>query len=305
MDGNLQKYAAFVRTAELGSFTKAAAALQYSQSGISRMVADLERDLGITLLERRRGGVRPTSDGQALLPYARALVDQQEKLQTRADQLRGLQTGLIRIGVFSSVATHWLPPILQAFGRAYPGIDFELLQGDYSEIEAWVHSGQADCGFVRLPAGDGLDTVFLEQDPLLAVLPPSHPLAGESVFPVSAFSHAPFLLLGRGEHLEIARLLEQCGLQPRVRLTAWDDYAIMHMVESGLGLSVLPRLILRRCPYRVTALPLDVPAYRRIGFALRDKKTASLAVRRFMEYLPYRDAPAGELHQPEDSSDRY
>ncbi len=291
MDGNLQKYAAFVRTAELGSFTKAAAALQYSQSGVSRMVADLERDLGITLLERRRGGVRPTADGQALLPYARALVAQQEKLQTRADELRGLQTGLIRIGVFSSVATHWLPPILQAFGRDYPEIRFELLQGDYTEIEAWVRSGRADCGFVRLPAGEGLETVFLEQDPLLAVLPPSHPLAGEAVFPVTGFSGAPFLLLGRGEHLEIARLLEQCSLHPEVHLTAWDDYAIMHMVEMGLGLSVLPGLILRRCPYRIVALPLDVPAYRRIGFALRDKKTASLAVRRFMEYLSYRDKP--------------
>jgi DNA-binding transcriptional LysR family regulator len=73
-----------------------------------------------------------------------------------------------------------------------------------------------------------------------------------------------------------------------VRFTTWDDYAVMSMVESGLGVSILPQLILKRIPYRIAARELDVPAYRNIGLALRDKKTASLAVKRFLEYLQYR-----------------
>lgn len=68
----------------------------------------------------------------------------------------------------------------------------------------------------------------------------------------------------------------------------WDDYAIMSMVEKGLGISVLPQLILQRIPYRILTKELDVPAYRRVGLALRSKKTASLAVKRFLEYLQYR-----------------
>ena len=68
----------------------------------------------------------------------------------------------------------------------------------------------------------------------------------------------------------------------------WDDYAIMSMVEKGLGISVLPQLILQRIPYHILTQELDVPAYRRVGLALRSKKTASLAVKRFLEYLQYR-----------------
>ena len=68
----------------------------------------------------------------------------------------------------------------------------------------------------------------------------------------------------------------------------WDDYAIMSMVEIGLGISILPQLILKRVPYRIIAKELDVPAYRNIGLALRSRKTASLAVKKFLGYLDYR-----------------
>ena len=75
---------------------------------------------------------------------------------------------------------------------------------------------------------------------------------------------------------------------PKAHFTTWDDYAIMSMVESGLGISILPQLILKRVPYKIISKELDVPAYRNIGLALRNKKTVSLAVQRFMDYLQYR-----------------
>ena len=87
--------------------------------------------------------------------------------------------------------------------------------------------------------------------------------------------------------LDAVDLLD-CLLYTSVHFTTWDDYAIMSMVESGLGISILPELILKRVPYRIVAKELDVPAYRKIGIALRSKKTASLAVKRFLEYLQYR-----------------
>ena len=96
------------------------------------------------------------------------------------------------------------------------------------------------------------------------------------------------MLLEKGAKAEISEIFERAGLTPRVRFTTWDDYAVMSMVESGLGVSILPQLILKRIPYRIAARELDVPAYRNIGLALRDKKTASLAVKRFLEYLQYR-----------------
>lgn len=75
---------------------------------------------------------------------------------------------------------------------------------------------------------------------------------------------------------------------PKIHFTTWDDYAIMSMDESGLGISILPQLILKRIPYKIIAKELDVPAYRNIGLSFRSKRNASLAVTRFLDYLQYR-----------------
>lgn len=288
MEMNIQKYQAFVKTAECGSFTKAAQVLNYSQSGISRMIADLEREWQIVLLERGKAGVKLTSDGMKLLPRAKSICAEYEKLQTEVDELNGLQSGLIRIGTFSSVATHWLPNMIREFQKAYPNIDYELLLGDYEEIEEWIINGRVDCGFLRLPTHTDLETIFLEEDRLLAVLPEDHELAGLEKIPITALCDEPFMLLEKDEKTEISWIFERSGLTPDVHFKTWDDYAIMSMVESGLGISILPELILRRVPYRIVAKELDVPAFRRIGVALRSRKTASLAVKRFLEYLEYR-----------------
>ena len=288
MDGSISKYMAFVRTVELGSFTRAGQALGYTQSGISRMIHDLETEWNVVLLKRSRSGVQLTSDGMKLLPYARELCGGYERLQAQVDEINGLKSGLIRIGTFSSVATHWLPNIIREFRKDYPGIEYELLLGDYTEIEDWIAEGRVDCGFLRLPARAEFETIFLEQDRLMAVLPEGHPLAECDRFPVAALCDYPFMLLEKGAKAEISEIFEANGLTPRVQFTTWDDYAIMSMVEGGLGISILPELILRRTPYRIVAKELDIPAYRSIGLALKDKKTSSLAVKRFIGYLDCR-----------------
>lgn len=288
MDMNIQKYMAFVKTVEYGSFTKAAEILNYSQSGISRMINDLEKDWKVTLLERGKAGVKLTSDGLRLLPYAKNVCSEYEKLLMQVDEINGLQSGLIRIGTFSSVATHWLPNMIKAFQTDYPNIDYELLSGDYTEIEEWIITGRVDCGFIRLPVQHDLETIFLEQDKLLAILPQNHPLTNLKKIPVAALCNEPFMLLEKGAKAEVSEIFERCNLAPNTHFTTWDDYSIMSMVESGLGISILPQLILKRTPYKIVAKELDVPAYRNIGLALRNKKTASLAVKRFLDYLQYR-----------------
>ncbi len=288
MDMNIQKYMSFVWTVEYGSFTKAAEKLHYSQSGISRMIADLEKEWNVILLERIKGGVKLTSDGLKLLPYAKRLVVEYDRLQMQVDELNGLKSGLIRIGTFSSVATHWLPNIIKEFQKDYPHIDYELLLGDYDEIEEWILEGRVDCGFLRLPTHSEFETIFLEQDKLMAIIPENHPLANCEKFPIGALCDEPFMLLEKGAKAEISEIFEKYNLTPKVHFTTWDDYAIMSMVESGLGISILPQLILKRIPYKIVAKELEVPAYRNIGLALRSKKLASLAVKRFIDYLQFR-----------------
>lgn len=260
MDANLQKYLAFVKAVEYKSFTKAALALNYSQSGISRMISDLEKEWDMILLERKRSGIHLTSDGLELLPY-------------------------IRIGTFSSVATHWLPKMIKAFQTDYPQIEYELLLGDYTEIEKWIIERRVDFGFLRLPALPQLETMFLAQDELMAVLPENHPLADCDVFPMDALCREPFLLLEKDQNIVVSDIFRKNHLKPDIKFTTWDDYAIMSMVEAGLGISILPSLVLQRIPYHIVIKSLEMPAYRKIGIAMPDKKGSSKAVKEFIKYL--------------------
>lgn len=285
---NIQKYKAFIKTVECGSFTKASELLNYSQSAVSRMIDDLEKEWNVSLLERIHTGVKLTSDGIKLLPYARKVCDEYDGLQSAVDEINGLQSGIIRIGTFSSVATHWIPKIIKRFQKDYPNIEYELLLGDYSETENRIMEGRVDCGFLLQPASPQVQTMFLEKDRLLAVLPKNHPLADCVKFPIKSFCDYPFLLLEKGGKCEAREILEKYKVFPKIRFTTWDDYAIMSMVENGLGISILPELILKRNPYKIVTKELDVPAYREICFAVRDKKRLSAAVKAFIEYLQFR-----------------
>jgi DNA-binding transcriptional LysR family regulator len=178
--------------------------------------------------------------------------------------------------------------MISRFQKDYPGIDYELLLGDYDEINDWVRKGKANLGFTSLPAQKGLQETFLEEDSYLAVLPITHPLAKRKSFPVQAFEKEPFLLLEKGSRQDILSFFEKNHLSPRIRFKTWDDYAIMAMIEKGLGISLLPSLILKRISFQVLLKPLDKPFSRKIGYILPENRAPSLAVQKFIDYLPYR-----------------
>ncbi len=289
MDNNLQKYIAFVKTVECGSFTKAAELLSYTQSTVSKMIADLEKEWNLTLLIRNRGGVTVTSDGLAVLPYVKKLITDFQDLSHFVEDMSEIYTGTLRIGTFSSVATHWLPNIMKEFRKDFPGIEYEFLLGDYTEIEQWIAEGRIDFGFLRLPTRKEFQFKLLEKDDLMVVLPSDHPLTSHSVIFPEQLDHQPFLLLEHGRKTEVSEFIEKYELSPDIRFTTWDDYSIMSMVESGFGLAILPNLILRRVPYEIEIRPLSEPVYREIGVAYRNEKTLCAAAKKFMEYLHFRN----------------
>ena len=272
VDATIQKYQALVETVRAGSISAAARRLSYSQSGVSRMIADLERDWGISLLERGRKGVRLTADGQQVMPFVEAVCEDQRRLRERVAEVVGAQTGLIVIGTFSSVATHLIPPAIERFTHEHPGIEYELRMGDYSEIESWVADGLVDFGFLPYPPQEPREDLAREvvaTDELMAVVPQGHELAAREAISLDELAAEPFILLERGSDNEISPLFETAGLSPTVCLSTWDDYAIMSMVENGLGVSILPNLILTRCPYRIERRPLDPPVTRDLAAVYR------------------------------------
>ena len=290
METNLLKYMAFIKTVELGSFTKASEYMNYSQSGISRMINDLENEWGIKLLERSRTGIALTSEGSQLLPCVRSLCNEYDRLNQQVKSLGSLHSGIIRIGTFSSVATHWLPDIIKAFRRDYPGIDFEFALGDYRETEERISDGRIDCGFLCSYESSDIKAVPLQKDSFMAVLPEKHPLAQSEKVPLEAMCTEPFMLIEQNGSSEVIQIFEKYGMKPQIHFRTWDDYAIMSMVESELGISILPQLILRRIPYRIAVKPLEADAYRTIFFATKKNSVLSAAARKFTEYLKYRNS---------------
>lgn len=287
------KNLAFVRTAELGSFTKAAEDLHYAQSSVSKMIADLEKEWNVLLLERDRSSVCLTSEGQRILPLAREILNDHRRHTDTIGRMKGMETGIVRIGTFASVAIHWLPNIFAHFRKDFPGIEYEILLGDYDEIEKQIEDGRVDCGFLRFPTEPSWGTLLLKEDEYKVVLPQNHPLAAAESIPIEKPEGQPFLLLEHGGKTDVSELLEKYGVRPSVCFTTWEDFAIMAMAEKGLGIGILPSLILQRIPYDIEVRPPEKPFYRKIGLACKNKNRLLPATRKFTEYLCFREEEKG------------
>lgn len=282
---SVTKYQVFLTVAACGGFTRAAEKLHFTQSGVSHTVAALESELGVPLFVRNRGGVTLTADGRTLLPYIQALWDDANRLEQKAADLQGLETGLVRVATFNSVSVQWLPYMLKSFREKYPHIDFELLPCvENNQLETAVLTGQADCCFLSLPSASPLDSWLLHRDQWKVIVPYGHPMAGRDPFPAENLATEPFILLQEKSDHEVAAVFDRLGIRPNIQYILRDDLSILAMVSNGLGISIMPELMLEHCPYPLVACSLPEPFYRNIGLAVKDKNTLSLSTLRFMEH---------------------
>ncbi len=282
---SLSKYKILMSVIELGSLTKAAQSLGCTQSAVSHSIDSLEKELGFALLKRSRSGIRLTGEGEQLLPALRNLLSSAEQLDQTVSSIRGLDTGTVRIGAFTSVAVHWLPSILKQFQQDYPNVDFKLLNGDYHDVENWLSDGSVDIGFVNMPCRLDCETIALMEDRLLAILPLNSRFASYPRFPLVECETEPFISLLESSDHDARRALEAAGVKPNVRFYTKDDYAILAMVEQGLGMSIMPELLLRGRQYHLHMLPLIPEAKRTIGLAVAAGDKAGPATRRFADYV--------------------
>ena len=278
---------ALLKILEIGSFTKAADAMGYSQSAVSQMVQSLESELSLKLLYRSRNGIKLTPEGEALLPYIQRTVNHYNAMLEKTRELKGLNGGLIRIGTLSSVSSQWLPGLIKDFQTLYPKVHFLLHQGDYTTIPAWVRAGEIDFGFVNPDAESvrGLHTIFVTSGGHKAVLHPDHPLAAQPWVTLEQLAKETFLLLEEGclsEPLEAFRTL---GLEPRVELRMHDNFSICSMVEANVGVSILPELALRKMNFRIVQLPTVPPVIRRVSLVMKDPDILPIASRYFIEFF--------------------
>lgn len=281
----MNRYIALQKIIEFGSFSKAAEDMGYSQSALSQMISSLEEEMSIKLVNRFRTGAKLTLEGAEIYPQIERLIYQYYSVQEKMNEIKGLETGTIRMGTLASISAHWLPNLLKEFQEQYPGVEFVIHQGDYTSIYEWIKTGAIDFGFVNPKAVSGIETIVLKEGPMLAILPEDHPLSRYDVIPLDLLAAEPFILLEEGHYYEPLEAFQSVGVSPNIKYTIHDDYAIMTMVEAGLGVSILAELVLHRTNYKLKLCATEPPISRTIAIGYKDKSSLPIACKRFIQLL--------------------
>jgi DNA-binding transcriptional LysR family regulator len=258
----------FIAVAEELHFTRAAARLHIGQPPLSQAIQALETDIGARLLERSKRWVRLTEAGKLFLIDARrilALADQASETARRA--ARG-EVGELRIGfTYSTPYTPLFAKLINGYRSQFPAVTLTLHEmATLHQLDALVHRALDLC-FIRPPDGplpEGLESTVLRVDPLLLVLPGTHPLAAQDIVAIRALAGLPFVMYpanaGVGIYGLIFRLCRAAGFVPHIAQEAGEASTIIGLVAAGCGISLLPSSFDRIRMNGVVYRPLDDPA---------------------------------------------
>ncbi|MGI6211891.1 MAG: LysR family transcriptional regulator [Anaerovoracaceae bacterium] len=281
------KYKVFLYTVDRGSFNRVCEELGYSQSGISKMMSSMEKEIGFPLIKRNYKGVSLTNEGERVLPLIRQLVQDQDRLDEEFSLIRGVETGMLRIGTFPTIGFIWTPSIIRAFHEEHPNVTVETVEENtLTQLEQWLDEGIIDVGIFSRQPHQNYEWVGLKKDPYVALLPKGHPLAELDVVPVEKLFQEDFALFTsqEGPDQDVAELLEYAKVKPELRYTSNSDFTVIRMVEKNRLVTVIPKLIAdyAEMTFDVESRPIDVDLSREIGIAVRNMKEASPALRGFV-----------------------
>lgn len=282
---SLTKYAILCTVIEVGSLTKAAAILNLTQSAVSHAILSLEKDFGFTILIRAKSGIQLTTNGERIYHYMREILKWQEIMQQEIDSLHGIQTGTIRIGTFTSVSSQWLPGVIKSFHHEFPAIQIKLREGAYGEIRNWITSGAVDFGFITLQGQSQLDTIPLKKDRMVCIVSREHRLAEASSVSLTELNNEPFIMPKWGGDDEIETMIKEHQTKLNIRYEIAEEQAIIGMVQHGLGISILPEMVLSRLPDTVRVIPIAEEPFRLIGIAAPSLSELSPAAHRFLQAI--------------------
>lgn len=279
----LSHYEVFVTVIERGSLVSAAEQLNLTPSAISHALATLERNLGFSILVRSRTGVQITANGQKVLPLIREVLQANERLSQHVMNLNGLETGTITIGAFSSVIIAWLPNMVKEFRQMHPNITVCIEQGGYGDVERWVAGNKVDIGFVSMIEDATLQLTPLYRDPLMCIAPHDYP--SKDSITVAELAEQNIIVQRDGYDQDTQNLLIKHQLVAKSVAKAIDDAAILALVESGIGLSVMPELAVRCNQNDVKIIPFKPSEERIIALASLGFDTLSPAAQAMYNHI--------------------
>lgn len=276
----------FITISHEGSFARTAERLHLTPSAISHAVASMEAECGFPLFTRTKTGVTMTAAAENLLPDIQRLLSCSESLDQSIARINGMDKGVLRLAVFNSACVTWVPQILPAFEKRYPGIQVELYQGSYADIAAWLKNGTAEVGLMSTSSAQDLDFEPMYTDPLVCIAPMSFSTRHPGVVTAEELRGQAFVSQRPDTDADIQSYLKTNDLRVNVRCFVNDDESVISMVSCGQGVAILPRLILQR--YRrkgdsFQILRLEPGANRSIGMACLDTNGLSPAARQFWQ----------------------
>ncbi|TDC57966.1 LysR family transcriptional regulator [Micromonospora sp. KC207] len=251
----------FVAVAELRHFTQAADAVGITQPSLSKQIHALEAGLGAPLFERVRGRIALTAAGEVLLPLARRILADVDTAAREVQELVGLRRGRVRLGATPSLATSLAPPVLRRFRDAHPGVDLRVEEGGSQDLVRDLLRGDLDLALIIMPA-QGADPglraeEILRESLVVASLAevPGTSAAGE--LRVTDLRGQPLVMFRKGYDLRDATLqaCREAGFEPTLSVDGGEMDAVLSFVEEGLGVALVPGMVVARRPgVRVTRL---------------------------------------------------
>lgn len=271
-------------------YRKAAEKLFISQSALSQQIKRLEVILGKELFIRTNRQVRLSEFGVLFQQEANLIIQQLHKSIERWElAVQGME-GIIRIGFVGSAMQIYLPPILQSFSKRYPNIKFQLDDLPNKDQLVALEKGELDVGFVRandVPSSMNIQLVYQENFSL--VLPKNHRINKENFKNMGQLAKEAFILFPNSRsqmyYQQIIKLCGDCGFSPRISHRSIHGPTIFKLVESGLGISIVPNSLKDEYNYKVQFIELkDVP-YQTELFAVWNKDHRNMALPYFLELL--------------------
>jgi DNA-binding transcriptional LysR family regulator len=249
----LQQLAYFVAVAEEHHFTRAAHRVHVAQPSLSKQIAAMESELGGPLFSRARGNITLTAAGDVLLPIARRILADVESAQSAVRELVGLQQGLIRLGATPSLSTALVPTTLRRFHDRYPGVRIVLEEGGSRDLVSTLAQGAIDLALIILPLHTHdpvLETIPLLREPLVAAVPPDHPLADRVALEIGDLRDIALVMFRDGYDLRDVTLAacRNAGFEPRLAVEGGEMDAVLQMVQAGLGVAIVPSMVVARMP---------------------------------------------------------
>lgn len=274
------KCAAFLRVIEKGSLSAAAAELDYTPSGISRLVASLEAEVGFPLLVRSKAGVAPTEECEQLMPLMAELAALGRTFSEKAAALKGLESGSLRVGSAYRQLYGPLARILAEFARRYPGVRVDMVQANSTYLAGQLRRREAD--FCIMSKREGIERwVPLLKDRMVAVLPKDHELAQAKSYPIERFSSDSFIEIYPGEESDNSRTLAKAGVNVEPRFSVFDTHAAFALVEAGLGVTMMNEIYAKATDADIVWIPVRPHADIEIGVGLPAAELASPALAAF------------------------